>query len=215
MSDSLQHYGLQHNSLPCSSVYPGVCSSSCSLSQWCYLTISFSAARFSSCLQSFPTSWSFPMSQLFAPGGQSIRSSASALVLPKNIQSWFPLGMTDLSPCCPRDSLESSPAPWFKSINLLVLSLLHGPTVTLICDYWKSIALIIWAFAGSDVSALSMFVIAFHPRSECLLISGCTHHSGDFGAQENKIFTAYIFSPSINMPWSNRTGCHDLFIYLF
>ena len=163
------------------------------------------------------------MSQLFAPGGQSIRSSASALVLPKNIQSWFPLGMTDLSPCCPRDSLESSPAPWFKSINLLVLSLLHGPTVTLICDYWKSIALIIWAFAGSDVSALSMFVIAFHPRSKCLLISGCTHHSGDFGAQENKIFTAYIFSPfglphsvwqSLDLFMSLQMVQHHFFLWL-
>ena len=96
MSDSLQHYGLQHSSLPCPSVSPGVCSNSCSFSQWYYLTISFSAARFSSCLQSFPTSASFPMSQLFVPSGQSIRSSASASVLPKNIQSWFPLGLTDL-----------------------------------------------------------------------------------------------------------------------
>ena len=92
--DSLQLHGLQHARLPCLSVSPGVCSDSCPLSQWCYPTISSSLAPFSSCPQSFPASESFPMSQFFTSGGQSIGASAS--VLPINIQDWFPLGLTGL-----------------------------------------------------------------------------------------------------------------------
>ena len=75
--------------LPCPSLSPRVCSNSCPLGSWCYLTISSSATPFSSCLQSFPASGSFPMSQLFASGGQSTGASASASVLPMNIQGWF------------------------------------------------------------------------------------------------------------------------------
>ena len=74
----------------------GVCPSLCQLNQWCHPTISSSVALFSLCLQSFPASGSFSMSQLFASGGQSIRSSASASVLPMKIQGWFPLGLIGL-----------------------------------------------------------------------------------------------------------------------
>ena len=94
MSDSLRPHGLQQARLPCPSLSPRACSNSCPLSQWCHPTISSSVVPFSSCLQSFPTSGSFPMSQLFASGGQSIRASPSASVLPMNIHSWFPLGLT-------------------------------------------------------------------------------------------------------------------------
>ena len=76
---------------------PRVYSNSCRSSQWCHPTISSSVVPFSSCLQSFPTSGSFPMSQLFASSGQSIGASASASVLPMNIQDWFPLGGTGLN----------------------------------------------------------------------------------------------------------------------
>ena len=96
MSDSLRPHGLQHVRPPCPSPTPGVYSNSCLLSQWCHPTISFSAIPFSSCLQSFPASRSFPMSQFFASSGQSIGASASATVLPVNIQDWFPLGLTGL-----------------------------------------------------------------------------------------------------------------------
>ena len=82
---------------------------------------------FSSCPQSFPASGSYPMSQLFASGGQRIGVSASASVLPMNIQD-----------CCPRDSQESSPTPQFESINFLALSFLYSPTLTSIHDYWKN-----------------------------------------------------------------------------
>ena len=96
MSDSLQPHGLQYIRLPCPSPSPRVCSKSHPLSQWCHPTISSSVTPFSSCLQSFPASGSFPMSRLFISGGQSIGASASASVLPMNIQDWFPLGMTGL-----------------------------------------------------------------------------------------------------------------------
>ena len=96
MSDFLWPHGLQHTSLPCPSLSPRACSNSCSLSQGCYLTISSSAVLFSFCPQSFPASGSFPMGWLFASGGQSIGASASASVLPINIQGWFPLRLIGL-----------------------------------------------------------------------------------------------------------------------
>ena len=94
MSDSLWPHGLQHARLPCPSPTPGVYSNPCSLSQQCHPTISSSVIPFSSHLQSFTASGSFPMSQFFESGGQSIGVSASASVLPMNIQDWFPLGWT-------------------------------------------------------------------------------------------------------------------------
>ena len=134
MSDSLWARGQQHARLPSPSPVPKACSNSCSSSWWCYPTISSSAVPFSSCLQSFPTWGSFPMSQLFASGGQSIGVSASASILLMNIQDWFPLGFT----CSPKDSQESSPTPQLESIGSLVLSFLYSPTLTSIHDYWKN-----------------------------------------------------------------------------
>ena len=96
MSHSLQTHGLQHSRLPCPSPTLGDCSNSCPLSQWCHPTISSSVVPFSSCLQSFPASGSFPVSQFLASGGQSFGASASASVLPKNSQDWLPLGLTGL-----------------------------------------------------------------------------------------------------------------------
>ena len=92
MSDTLLPHGLQLTRLPCPSPTPGTCSNSCPLSWWCHPTISSSVIPFSSCLQSFPASDSFPMNQFFASGGQSIGTLASASVLPMNSQDWFPLG---------------------------------------------------------------------------------------------------------------------------
>ena len=126
---------------------------SCPLSQWCYLTISSSAAPFF-CLQSFPASGSFPMSQLFTSGGLSTGASASASVLPKNIQGWFPSGLTGLISSCPTDSQESSSALQFESINCLGLSLLCAPTSTR--DYWKN-----YSFDYTDLcqKVMSLFLI--------------------------------------------------------
>ena len=97
MSDFLwPPWTVQHTRLPCPSPNPRVCSNSCTSSRWCHQTISFSVVPFSSCLQSFPASGSFLMNQFFASGGQSIGVSASALVLPMNIQDWFPSELTSL-----------------------------------------------------------------------------------------------------------------------
>ena len=92
MANSLQPHGLQHTRHPCSSPSPWVCSNSCPLSRWCHPTISSSIVPFSSCLQSFPASESFPVSQLFTSDGQSVGASAPASDLPVNSQGWFPLG---------------------------------------------------------------------------------------------------------------------------
>ena len=94
VSNSLQPHGLQHTRPPCPSPTPETYSNSCPSHQWCHPTISSSVVPFSSCPQSFPASGSFPMSQFFASGGQRIRVSALASVLPVNIQDWFPLGWT-------------------------------------------------------------------------------------------------------------------------
>ena len=94
VSNSLRPHGPQHARPPCPSPTPGVYPNSCPLSRWCHPTIASSVVPFSSCLQSFPASGSFPMSQLFASDGQSIRVSASASVLPMNTQDCSPLGWT-------------------------------------------------------------------------------------------------------------------------
>ena len=91
---TLPPHGLQHTRLPCPSANFRACSNSCPSSWWCHPIISSSAVPFSSCLQSFPASGSFPMSKFFPSGGQGIGVSASASILPMNIQGWFPLGLT-------------------------------------------------------------------------------------------------------------------------
>ena len=103
---TLQPHRLQHARPPCPSPTPGACSHLYLSSQWCHPTVSSSVIPFSSCLQSFPASGSFQMSQFFASGGQSIGASASASVLPMNIQDWFPLGLTS---CCGPIHLGFSP----------------------------------------------------------------------------------------------------------
>ena len=130
-------HGLQHTRPPCPSPPPGAYSNSCPLSPCCHPIISSSVEPFSSCLQSFPPSGSFQMSQFFVSSGKNTAVSASASVLPMNIQDWFPLGWTGL-PFCPRDSQESSPTPQLKSNNSSALSFLYSPTLTSIHNYWKN-----------------------------------------------------------------------------
>ena len=107
-----------------------------SISQWCHPTISSSVVSFSSRLQSFPATGSFPMSQFFTSGGQSIGVSVSTSVLPMNIHDWFPLGWTGWISL--QSSQESSLTPQFKSNNSLVLSFPDSPTLTSIHDHWKN-----------------------------------------------------------------------------
>ena len=94
VSDSLWPHGLQHSRPPWPSPTPRARSNSCPSSRWCHPTISSSLVPFSSCLQPFPASGSFPMTQFFTSGGQSIVVSASASVLPVNVRDWSPLGLT-------------------------------------------------------------------------------------------------------------------------
>ena len=138
VSNSLLPHEPQHARHPCPSPTPGVYSDSCPLSQWCHPTISSSVVPFSSCIQYFPASESFPMSQVFTWGGQSIGVSASTSVLPRNTQDWSPLRWTGWISLQSRDSQVSSPTPQFKSINSSALSFLYSPTLPSIHNYWKN-----------------------------------------------------------------------------
>ena len=130
MSSSLRPHGLQHTRLPFPSLCLGVCSNSCALSQWCYLAITSSAVPGSISLQSFLASGTFPVGWLFASGSQNIGASASAAILPMSIQGWFPVELTDLI------TLQSKGLS--KASVYLALSLLYGPTLTILYDSWKN-----------------------------------------------------------------------------
>ena len=138
MSDSLPPHELQHARPPCPSPTPVVYPDSCALNWWCHPTISSSVIPFSSCLQSFPASGSFQMSQLFAWGGQSIGISASASVLPMNTQDWSPLGWTGWISLHSKGLSRVFSNTTIKSINALALSFLYRSTLTSIHDYWKN-----------------------------------------------------------------------------
>ena len=107
-------------------------------SRWCHPAISSTVIPFSSCPQTLPSSGFFPMSQLFASGGQSIGVSSSISVLPVNTQGWSPLGWTGWISLQSKGLSRSSPTPQFKSINSSALSFLHSPTLTSIHDHWKN-----------------------------------------------------------------------------
>ena len=173
MSNSLQPHGLQHPRLTCISPTPGAYSNSCPLSQWCHPTISSSVVPFSR-LQPFPASGSFPMSQFFASGGQSIGTSASVSVPPMNIQDWFPLRLTGwislqskgLSRVFSNTTVQkhqffsAQPSLWSNS---------HIHTMTT----GKTTVLTRWTFLGKVIpllfDMLSRFAITFFPRSKSLL----------------------------------------------
>ena len=138
VSDSLWPHESQHPRPLCPSSTPGVHLDSCASSQWCHPAISSSVVPFSSCPQSLPASVSFPVSQLFTWGGQSIGVSALASVLPMNTQDWSPLGWIDWISLQSKGFSRVFPTPQFKSINSLVFSLLHSPTLTSIHDHRKN-----------------------------------------------------------------------------
>ena len=174
MSDSLQLHELQHSRLLRPSVSPWVCSNSRPLSQWCHPAISSSVAPFSSCPQSFPALGSFPKNQLFTSGGQSIGASASASVLPVNIQSWFPLGFTGLillseelsrifsgTTVWKHQFFGAQPSLWSNSRIHMWLLENHS------FDYRTFVSKVMSLL----FNILSVFVIGFLPRSKCLLIS--------------------------------------------
>ena len=168
MPDSLQPDEPQHARPPCPLPTPRVYPNSCPLSRWCHPTISSSVIPFSSRPQSFSALGSFPMSQLFASGGQSNGVSASASVLPMNIQDWFPLGWTD---CI---SLQFKGLSRVFSNTTVQKHQLFGAqlsfiTLTSIHDYRKTKVLTRWTFVDKVTSLLynmlSRLVITFLPRS--------------------------------------------------
>ena len=174
VSDSLRPHGLQHTRLPCPSPTPEACSNSDPLSRWCHPTISSSVGPFFSCLQSFPASGSFPSSQFFASGGQSIGVSASASVLPMK-QDWFPLGWTGWI------SLQSKRLSRVLSKTRVQKHQFFGTQPSLCSNSYsymtpgKTIALTRRTFVSKVMSLLfnmlSRMAIAFLPRSKHLLIS--------------------------------------------
>ena len=149
VSYSLRPHGLQHARLPWPSPSPGACSNSCPLSQWCHPTISSSVVTFSSCLQSFPASGSFPVSWLSASDGQSVGASPWASALPMNIQDWFPLGFDWLDLLVVQGTLKcllqhhSSKASILWCSAFFMVQLSHPSMTT-----GKTIALTRWTFVG-------------------------------------------------------------------
>ena len=176
MSTSLEPQGLQHARLPCPSPTPRACSNSCPSSQWCHPTISSSVVLFSSHLQSFPSSGSFPRSQFFAWGGQSIGVSASASVLPIEYSGLISVRMDWLDLFAVQGTLKcllqhySSKASILQHSTFFTVQLSHPYMIT-----GKTIALTRWTFVSIVMSVLfnmlSRLVIAFLPRSKHLLIS--------------------------------------------
>ena len=138
MSDSLWPQESQHARPPCWSPTPGVHSNSCPLRQWCHPAISSSVIPFSSCPQSHPASGSFPMSQFFSWGGQSIGVSALASVLPMNTQDWSPLGWTGWISLQSKGLSRVFSNTAIQKHQSLAPSCLHSPTFTSIHDHWKN-----------------------------------------------------------------------------
>ena len=149
---TLWPHGLQHTRLPCPSSSPGTCSNSCPSSPWFHPTISSSVVPFLPSI--FPSIRVFSMSQFFTSGGQSIGVSASASVLPMNIQDWFPLGWTGWISFQSKGLSRVFSNTKFKSINSSALSFLYGPILTSIRDYWKNHSFDYMPFCWlSDLSA--------------------------------------------------------------
>ena len=138
MSDSLQPHEPQHARPPCTSPTPRVHPNPCPWSRWCHPAISFSVIPLSSCSQSLPTSESFPMSQLFTWGGQTIGVSASASVLPMNIQDWFPLGWTGWISFQSKGPSRVFSNTTVQKHQFFGTQLSCIPTFTSIQDYWKN-----------------------------------------------------------------------------
>ena len=158
---TLQCCGLQHARLSCPSPTHVAYSNLCPSSRWCHPTISFSVVPFSSCLQSFPASGSFPMNQFFASSGQYIGVSASASVLPMNIQDWFPLGWTGWISLQSKGISSLSQHYRSKASIFWCSAFFIVPTVTPCMTTGKTIALTSQTFVGRVMSLLFNAVIGW------------------------------------------------------
>ena len=141
VSDSLRPHESQHSRPPCTSPTPRVHSNSCPSSQWCHPTISTSVIPFFFCLQSFPASGFFPISKFFTSGGQRIGVSASTSVLPMNIQSWFPLGLTSLISLLSKGLSRVFSNTTVQRHQFFSAQLVFMVQLTSIHDHWKNYSL--------------------------------------------------------------------------
>ena len=212
--NSLRPHGPQHARPPCPSPTPGVYPNSCPLSRWCHPTISFSVVPLSSCLQSFPASRSFPVSQFFAIRWPKYWSF-SFNISPSNEHSGlisFRMDWSDL--LAVQGTLKnllqhhSSKASILQHSAFFIVQLSHPYMTT-----GKTIALTRWTFVGKVMSMLfnmlSRLVIAFLLRSKCLLISWLQLQSAVILEPQNKVSHCFQYFP-IYLPWSDGTRCHDL-----
>ena len=201
--ESLKPRGLQHGRLPCPSPTPAAFSNSCPLSRWCHPTISSSVIPFSSCLQSFPASGSFPVSQFFASGVQSTRVSG----LISFRMDWFDLFAVQrtLKSHLPHHSSKAS-ILWCSAFFIVQIS--HPYLTT-----GKTIALTRRTFVGKVMSLhfnmLSRLVITFLPRSKRLSVSWLQTSSAVILEPQNTVCHCF-HCLSIYLPWSDRTRSHDL-----
>ena len=189
---TLQPHGPRHTRLLCPSPAPGACLNSCPSSRWCHPTISSSAIPFSSCRRSFPASGSFPVSQLFASGGQSIGGSASASVLPMNTQDWS-LGWTDWV------SLQSKGLSGVFSSTTVLKHQFFGSqqshTITILLRWW-------WGLWGPFTAALRGTVQGPQLQPQAVMrsleptspVAGCLRPS-----------TRISSSPLLPSPWQPRS----------
>ena len=212
MSSSLWPHGLQHARPPRPSATPGVHPNPCPLSPQCHPIIPTSVVPFSPCPQfPHPASGSFPMSQLFPSGGQSIGTSASASFLPMNIQDWFCSGLTGLI------SLQSKGFSRAFSNTIVqkhqFFRALYGPALTSVQDYWKNHSFdymdLCWQVMSLLFNMLSRFVLAFLPRSKFLNLWLQSPSAAILEPEKGKSVSAFIFFPYY-LPWGDGIGCHDL-----
>ena len=205
MSDPLRSHEPQHSRPPCPSPTPRFYPNSCPLSRWCHPTISSSVILFSSCLQTFPALGSFPMSQLFTSGGQSIGVSASTSVFPMNTQDWSPLGWTGwislpskgLSRVFSIITVQKHHFFWHSAFYMVQLSHPYMSTGK-ITDLTRQ------TFLGNVrallFNMLSTFVIAFLWRNKCLNFMPEVTICSDFRTQKNKVCHCFHCFP-IYLPW--------------
>ena len=214
MSNSLWLHGLQHARLPCPSLFPRVCSNSYPLSSWCHPTISSSVTP--------SPALNLSQHQGLLHWISSSHQVTKVLEFQLHYQSFQRIFRTDFLedwlvwyPCSPKDSQEYSPTTQFKNINSLVLSLLYGPTLTSMHDYWKNHSLTRWTFVSKTMSLLfnmvSSFVTAFLPKNKCLLVSWSQSPSAVIlEPKKIKSFTVSIHCFPVYLPWSDGTECHHL-----
>ena len=197
------------------------CPSSRPLHRWCHPAISSSDTLFSFCLQFFPASGSFPMSQLFTSGDYDIRASASALasVLPMSIQCLFFLRLTVLTSLLSKGLSRVSPAPRFEGINFSALCLLYGSALTVISDSWKDHSLdhpdFCWQVMFCFSTHFLCFCHWFPARKQSFNFMAAATICSDFRAQEEEIHLWFHVFPFC-LPWNDGAGCHDLsFLFSF